>query len=91
MFNINVCTISQDVKEDFELQNLAEDVANEGLGWLDNNYKVKDQLKMAETYYLKSFDAEKKVTDYENKEVKLKRINLTIRSKCPKLLCGCTN
>ncbi|XP_076813472.1 uncharacterized protein LOC143460006 [Clavelina lepadiformis] len=49
---------------------------------LANNYKVKDQLEMAETYYLKSFDANKKVTDYENEKVKLKRINITIWNMC---------
>ncbi|XP_076813602.1 uncharacterized protein LOC143460098 isoform X1 [Clavelina lepadiformis] len=49
---------------------------------LANNYKVKDQLEMAESYYLKSFDADKKVTDYENEKVKLKKINITIRNMC---------
>ncbi|XP_076813645.1 uncharacterized protein LOC143460130 [Clavelina lepadiformis] len=49
---------------------------------LANNYKDKDQLEMAETYYLKSFDALQKVTDYEDEEAKEKRINITIRNMC---------
>ncbi|CAK8688478.1 unnamed protein product [Clavelina lepadiformis] len=46
------------------------------------NYEDKDQHEMAAIYYLKSFDADKKVTDYENEKVKLKQINITIRNMC---------
>ncbi|XP_076814282.1 uncharacterized protein LOC143460588 [Clavelina lepadiformis] len=46
------------------------------------NYNDKDQLEKAETYFLKSFDAFQKVTDYEDEEMKLKNINISITNMC---------
>ncbi|CAK8688477.1 unnamed protein product [Clavelina lepadiformis] len=46
------------------------------------NYEDKDQHEMAAIYYLKSFDAMKKATDYEDNEAKLKNINNTVRNMC---------
>ncbi|XP_076814911.1 uncharacterized protein LOC143461044 [Clavelina lepadiformis] len=50
---------------------------------LANNYELKDQLEMAKTYILKSFDAlAYQKTDFETEESKVKAINITIRNVC---------